>query len=179
MFLFVFEFLGTTELLVILVVALVLFGPRRLPELGRTLGKSLGEFKRATDDFKRTWEREVEMDKLTREVRIDEEVREAREALDLNYTPPALEPAGDAHAPAAAQPEAGGLEGHTIARGSAPMWHEDDPHTAEAAEAAEAPAPAFGGDAGSDADAAPREPAEDGARGRESFAPPPAAGGAS
>jgi len=54
-----FEFLGTTELLVIMVVALVLFGPRKLPELGRSLGRSLNEFKRASDDLKRTWEKEV------------------------------------------------------------------------------------------------------------------------
>jgi sec-independent protein translocase protein TatB len=61
--LLVFEFLGTTELLVIAVVALVLFGPRKLPEIGRTVGKALGEFKRASDDFKRTWEYEVEIDR--------------------------------------------------------------------------------------------------------------------
>ena len=60
--LFVFEFLGTTELLVIAVVALVLFGPRKLPEIGRTVGKAIGEFKRASDDFKRTWEYEVEVE---------------------------------------------------------------------------------------------------------------------
>jgi sec-independent protein translocase protein TatA len=60
--LFVFEFLGTTELLVIALVALVLFGPRRLPEIGRQVGKSIAEFKRASDDFKRTWEFEVEME---------------------------------------------------------------------------------------------------------------------
>ena len=62
-FLLVFEFLGTTELLVIAVVALVLFGPRKLPEIGRTVGKAIGEFKRASDDFKRTWEYEVEVEK--------------------------------------------------------------------------------------------------------------------
>ena len=62
-FLLVFEFLGTTELLVIAVVALVLFGPRKLPEIGRTVGKAIGEFKRASDDFKRTWEYEVEIEK--------------------------------------------------------------------------------------------------------------------
>ena len=58
-----FEFLGTTELLVIMVAALVLFGPRKLPELGRSLGRSLNEFKRASDDLKRTWEKEVAADK--------------------------------------------------------------------------------------------------------------------
>jgi TatA/E family protein of Tat protein translocase len=60
--LFVFEFLGTTELLVVAVVALILFGPRKLPEIGRTVGKAIGEFKRASDDFKRTWEYEVELE---------------------------------------------------------------------------------------------------------------------
>jgi TatA/E family protein of Tat protein translocase len=60
--LFVFEFLGTTELLVIAVVALILFGPRKLPEIGRSLGKGIAEFKRASDDFKRTWEYEVEIE---------------------------------------------------------------------------------------------------------------------
>ncbi|HEX7315924.1 MAG TPA: twin-arginine translocase TatA/TatE family subunit [Pyrinomonadaceae bacterium] len=62
-FLLVFEFLGTTELLVIAVVALILFGPRKLPEIGRTVGKAMGEFKRASEDFKRTWEYEVEVEK--------------------------------------------------------------------------------------------------------------------
>jgi TatA/E family protein of Tat protein translocase len=57
------EFLGTSELLVIAVVALLLFGPRKLPDIGRTLGKSLAEFKRASDDFKRTWEYEVELER--------------------------------------------------------------------------------------------------------------------
>ncbi|HEX8457426.1 MAG TPA: twin-arginine translocase TatA/TatE family subunit [Pyrinomonadaceae bacterium] len=71
MFFLFLESLGTTELLVILVVALVLFGPRRLPELSRSLGKSLNEFKRAGDDFKRTWEREVALENLERESAID------------------------------------------------------------------------------------------------------------
>jgi sec-independent protein translocase protein TatB len=70
MFLAIFEFLGTSELLIILVVALILFGPRKLPQLSRQLGKSLGEFKRASEDFKRTWEREVEMEKLEEEGRL-------------------------------------------------------------------------------------------------------------
>lgn len=71
MFFLFLESLGTTELLVILVVALVLFGPRKLPELSRSLGKSLNEFKRAGDDFKRTWEREVALESLEREAAID------------------------------------------------------------------------------------------------------------
>ena len=57
------ESVGTTELLVILVVALIVVGPRKLPELGRSLGRSLNEFKRASDDLKRTWEKEVEAER--------------------------------------------------------------------------------------------------------------------
>src|SRR5688572_4838378 len=59
MYLLILDSLGNTELLLILVAALIFFGPRRLPQLSRQLGKSLSEFRRASDDFKRTWEREV------------------------------------------------------------------------------------------------------------------------
>lgn len=62
LFLFILESLGSTELLFILVMALVFFGPRKLPQISRSLGKSLAEFRRASDDFKRTWEREVAME---------------------------------------------------------------------------------------------------------------------
>jgi len=56
--------LGFPELLLIFIVALIVFGPRRLPEIGKTLGKALGEFKKATDDFKSTIEREVRIEEL-------------------------------------------------------------------------------------------------------------------
>lgn len=56
-----FDF-GAGEIFLLLVVALILFGPRKLPELSRTIGKSLGEFKRASDEFKRTWVREVSVE---------------------------------------------------------------------------------------------------------------------
>jgi TatA/E family protein of Tat protein translocase len=71
MILLFLESLGTTELLVILVLALVLFGPRKLPEMTRKFGKSLNEFKRAGDDFKRTWEREVALESVERDAAID------------------------------------------------------------------------------------------------------------
>jgi TatA/E family protein of Tat protein translocase len=58
----VFGSLGFTEIAVILVLALLLFGPKRLPEIGRTLGKGLAEFRRATNDLKRTFESEMELD---------------------------------------------------------------------------------------------------------------------
>lgn len=68
------EFLGTTELLVVLVVALIIFGPRKLPELGRSLGSAMRQFRDASDSFKRTWE---------------------TEALMANSPAPALAPAAD------------------------------------------------------------------------------------
>lgn len=62
MYLFIFEFLGTNEVLVILVVALILLGPRRLPQMSRKIGKSLAEFKRTSEEFKRTWEKEIDLE---------------------------------------------------------------------------------------------------------------------
>jgi sec-independent protein translocase protein TatB len=59
-----FGTLGGPELFLILVIALIVFGPRRLPEIGKSIGKMLVEFRRASNDFKRTIEEEVEADKL-------------------------------------------------------------------------------------------------------------------
>jgi TatA/E family protein of Tat protein translocase len=56
--------LGVPELILIFFVALIVFGPKKLPEIGRTLGKALGEFKKATDDLKHTVEREVRLEEL-------------------------------------------------------------------------------------------------------------------
>src|SRR5215471_13219011 len=55
--------LGMPEIILILVVALVVFGPRKLPELGKSLGQAMAQFRRASDDFKRSWEQEVEIEK--------------------------------------------------------------------------------------------------------------------
>jgi TatA/E family protein of Tat protein translocase len=59
-----FGSLGIPEMILIFIVALIVFGPKRLPEIGRTIGKALGEFKKATDDFKSTIEREVRVEEL-------------------------------------------------------------------------------------------------------------------
>ena len=59
-----FGSLGVPELLLIFAVILIVFGPRRIPEIGRTLGKALGEFRKATDDLKNTIEREVRLEEL-------------------------------------------------------------------------------------------------------------------
>lgn len=57
-----FGSIGGTELLVILVIALIVFGPKRLPELGKTLGRGLTEFKRASNDLRRSLEEEMTID---------------------------------------------------------------------------------------------------------------------
>ncbi len=57
-----FSGLSMTELLFILVIALILFGPRKLPQLGRSLGQSLAQFRRASEEFKRSWEEEILME---------------------------------------------------------------------------------------------------------------------
>ncbi|MCC7042308.1 MAG: twin-arginine translocase TatA/TatE family subunit [Acidobacteria bacterium] len=54
--------LGTPELIIIFVVALIVFGPRKLPELGRSLGKSLSEFKRASNELRSTLDEEIRME---------------------------------------------------------------------------------------------------------------------
>src|SRR5437870_13364331 len=57
-----FGSVGMPEMLIILIIALVIFGPRRLPELGRSLGKSLAEFKKASNELKNTLEEEIRLD---------------------------------------------------------------------------------------------------------------------
>jgi sec-independent protein translocase protein TatA len=54
--------IGFPELIIIFVVALIVFGPRKLPELGRSLGKSLAEFKRASNDLRNTLDEEIRQD---------------------------------------------------------------------------------------------------------------------
>jgi sec-independent protein translocase protein TatA len=57
-----FGSIGMPELIIIFVIALIIFGPRKLPELGRSLGKSLAEFKRASNELKSTLEEEIRLE---------------------------------------------------------------------------------------------------------------------
>ena len=71
MYLFIFESIGTSELLLIGVVALIFLGPRRMPEMARKLGKIMSEFRGTANEFKETWQREVDFE-------------EEKKAFDIN-----------------------------------------------------------------------------------------------
>jgi sec-independent protein translocase protein TatA len=68
--------IGMPELIVIMVIALIIFGPRKLPELGRSLGRSLNEFKRASNELKHTLDEEIRVE----EQRTAEQQRAAEAA---------------------------------------------------------------------------------------------------
>jgi len=62
LFLFIFESIGTSELFLIGIIALMFLGPRKLPELARKAGKIMSEFRGTANEFKETWQREVNFD---------------------------------------------------------------------------------------------------------------------
>jgi sec-independent protein translocase protein TatA len=55
--------IGMQEIIVIFVIALIVFGPRKLPEIGKMLGKGMAEFKKASNELRQTWEEEVRLEK--------------------------------------------------------------------------------------------------------------------
>jgi sec-independent protein translocase protein TatA len=57
-----FGSIGVTELVIIFVIALIVFGPRKLPELGKSLGKSINEFKKASNELQHTLEQEIRVE---------------------------------------------------------------------------------------------------------------------
>ena len=80
-----FGSIGMPELIIIFVIALIIFGPRKLPELGRSLGKSLAEFKRASNELKSTLEEEIRLE----EQRSVLEEKKAASATQTATAPPA------------------------------------------------------------------------------------------
>lgn len=120
--------LGVPELLFILVLALLIFGPRRLPEVGRTVGKALGEFRRASNDLRRTLNTEIALDELD-----DRPAHERRPARTVDT-------AGESGTGGAAPGAAG--EAPRIAAPS----HPGEPRTADGGGGAAAPAEKDGQD---------------------------------
>lgn len=79
MYLFILESIGMQELVLIGTVALIVFGPRKLPGMAKKAGKLMAEFRKATSDFKDTWEKEVQFE----EFRMTDDVLKS----DPNPTP--------------------------------------------------------------------------------------------
>ncbi|SRR5688572_21854642 len=98
-----FPNLGIPELVIILVIALIVFGPRKLPELGRSLGKSIGEFRKASNDLKQTLDDEIRMEEQKEQrAKVEAEQSSAVAAAEANA--PVLPTTGD--------------EGATVSRGT-------------------------------------------------------------
>ncbi len=83
-----FGSIGMPELIIILVIALIIFGPRKLPELGKSLGRSLNEFKKASTDLQNTLEQEIKIEEQKEaadKFKVDEN---KFKAADDNVAPP-------------------------------------------------------------------------------------------
>jgi sec-independent protein translocase protein TatA len=100
-----FGSIGMQELIIIFVIALIIFGPRRLPELGKSLGKSIAEFKRASNDLRNT---------LEEEIRVDEQ-RQAKTAATTPASAAANSPAAAIPGFAAADSQAAAIPGFVAA----------------------------------------------------------------
>jgi Tat protein translocase TatB subunit len=94
-FLFIFESIGTSELILVGIVALIFLGPRKMPQMARKLGKIMSEFRGTANEFKETW---------AREVNFDEEVK-LLDIKDIEAEPVAREPLPSAEPPSPAAPE--------------------------------------------------------------------------
>ena len=80
-----FGSIGMPELIIIFVIALIIFGPRKLPELGKSLGKSIAEFKKASNELKSTLEEEIRLEE--QRSTLDEKKVQSVTAPPVNPTP--------------------------------------------------------------------------------------------
>ncbi|MEQ1575304.1 MAG: TatA/E family twin arginine-targeting protein translocase [Vicinamibacterales bacterium] len=86
-----FGSIGMPELVIILVIALIIFGPRKLPELGRSLGRSIGEFKKASNELQRTLDDEIRLEE-TKEERERTRAEQASAVAAASPTPASAQP---------------------------------------------------------------------------------------
>jgi len=92
-----FGSIGMPELIIIFVIALIIFGPRKLPELGKSLGRSLSEFRRASNELRST---------LDDEIRLEEQKNATKTAAPS--APSSSEPTGASQPPGPSQPTGSG-----------------------------------------------------------------------
>jgi sec-independent protein translocase protein TatA len=92
-----FGSIGMPELIIIFVIALIIFGPRKLPELGRSLGKSLAEFKKASNELKSTLEEEIRLEETRSTFEASKAANEAAKATAATTPIPHTETSTMAH----------------------------------------------------------------------------------
>jgi TatA/E family protein of Tat protein translocase len=86
LYLFILESIGMQELLLIGAIALIVFGPKKLPDIAKTLGKTMKEFRKATDEFKSTWEREASLDDITKDEQTNNKILENPVAAEETFS---------------------------------------------------------------------------------------------
>jgi sec-independent protein translocase protein TatA len=84
-----FGSIGMPEMIIILVIALIIFGPRKLPELGRSLGRSINEFKKASNELRNTLEEEIRVEETKEQrARTEAEQKSAIAGAEVHTTTP-------------------------------------------------------------------------------------------
>jgi sec-independent protein translocase protein TatA len=84
-----FGSIGMPEMIIILVIALIIFGPRKLPELGRSLGRSINEFKKASNELRSTLEDEIRVEeRKEQQAKVETEQKPAAAATAAVSTVP-------------------------------------------------------------------------------------------
>ena len=86
-----FGSIGMPELIIIFVIALIIFGPRKLPELGRSLGKSIAEFKKASNELKSTLEEEIRLEEQRSSIEATKTTPSAAPATPVPHADPIVE----------------------------------------------------------------------------------------
>ncbi len=125
--------LGMADTLILMVLALVVFGPRRLPQIGRQIGKLMYEFRKASNDFKFQMEEELRLSEEADRRKKEEEERKRAAALAAPILPPAEAPSQNPAPSIEAQADIGAVEATT----AVPTADETMPVTGFPAEVAE------------------------------------------